>query len=546
MVCPEKTSIIQLVFALASVLAWARPTAALQLSAAPQLPGIETRAPASLRFHGSRSAELFTRESDESLRGVLEDSFQQKPSSQLPVGFVNASLPGFPWAGTMWTRDGGTFMRELVMRGYYAHASLLAECLMHLVEKNEDGYYLFPEYFKGSQPASGKELDGTASIIIGMVLLEERLPAGDPTGEHVEKFLFDPASPLAYFQKRLRGGGLIAGSGEFGCGFNFPGECVNVVQNDLIALALMAAGNLAEETGRAALAKDYRGLASGLQQEMLLHLVDRNHAWIWAIDPHTLQPDPAILSGNANLGFGGLNGIASMYPDVLGLTPLQSSWQGIQVSENTFQRLYETPLRKREFDEHGIWTQFDTYAAGLTTSPSYGQAYAMQAMLLFDKLDMVSKALDWLANATYEPIPEYKLHRASPYYFYERYYPPEAVGKIPLAEGCGALNLVNVSEPLKISRLILGVDDSTPGLLRVIPRLPTGWTSMEANNWPVRTTSGVIYVTITYTSTASGADFVLTATGGDRIPQLSVRLPSAQGTVWKTKRQVGSAHFVTH
>jgi hypothetical protein len=169
----------------------------------------------------------------------------------------------------------------------------------------------------------------------------------------------------------------------------------------------------------------------------------------------------------------------------------------------------------------------------------------MQAMLLFDKLDMVSKALDWLANATYEPIPEYKLHRASPYYFYERYYPPEAVGKIPLAEGCGALNLVNVSEPLKISRLILGVDDSTPGLLRVIPRLPTGWTSLEANNWPVRTRSGVIYVTIAYTRKASGADFVLTTTDGSQLQRLMVRMPSAHGAVWKSKMRVDSAHFVT-
>ncbi len=541
-----KAFILPPLCALALVLASASCGASSQSSDAHQPSGIETKAPASLRFSGNRTAELFTRESDESLRGVLEKSFVGEPSGPLPIGFVNASLPGFPWAGTMWTRDAGTFMRELVMRGYYAHASLLAECLMHLVQENDDGYYLFPEYFKGAQQASGKELDGTASIIIGMVLLAERLPASDPTREHINTFLFDSASPLAYFQKRLRGGGLIAGSGEFGCGFGFSGECVNVVQNDLIALSLMAAGNLAEETRHAALAKDYRSLASGLQQQMLKHLVGGNDAWIWAIDPKTLQPNPAILSGHANLGFGGLNGIASMYPDVLGLDPLQSAWPGIQVSEYTFQRLYETPLRKREFDEHGIWTQFDTYSAGLTTSPSYGQAYAMQAMLLFDKLDMVSKALDWLANATYDPIAEYTLHRDSRYYFYERYYPPEAVGKVALEEGCGALNLVNVSEPLKISRLILGVDDSTPSVLRIIPRLPTGWTGMEANNWPVRTTSGVVYVTIKYTRNGSGADLALTTADGGVLPQVSVRMPSAHGTVWKTMRHVNSANFETN
>ncbi|HEV2484908.1 MAG TPA: hypothetical protein VGT08_05195 [Terracidiphilus sp.] len=70
------------------------------------------------------------------------------------------------------------FTRELVMRGYYQHASLVAECLMHLVEKNQGGFYAFPRYFKGSAPGTGTEFDGAAAIVIAMEALWERLPAG--------------------------------------------------------------------------------------------------------------------------------------------------------------------------------------------------------------------------------------------------------------------------------------------------------------------------------------------------------------------------------
>src|SRR5579875_2761475 len=167
-------------------------------------PQLERDVAPTLRFSGTRSAELFTRELADSFQGALDHNFVAQENNEFPAGFVNASLPGFPWAGTMWTRDGGTFMRELVMRGYLLHASLLAECLMGLVEKNAQGFYAFPEYFKGKQRAAGTELDGTASIVIGMMLLWQRLPKGNETKAHIEQFLFQAGSPVAYFDSLVR------------------------------------------------------------------------------------------------------------------------------------------------------------------------------------------------------------------------------------------------------------------------------------------------------------------------------------------------------
>jgi hypothetical protein len=501
----------------------------------------------SLRFFGSPTADLFTRELDESFQGVLKKNFYAQARDGYPAGFVSASLPGFPWAGTMWSRDGGTFMRELVMRGYYQHAALLAECLMHLVKKNQNGFYSFPEYFRQSQPGSGAEMDGTTSIIIGMVLLWERLPDADPARKDIQHFLFQSASPLNDIQFELKMKPLIAGSGEFGCGLGVHGLCYNVAQNNLVRLALLAAARMADESGHSASAGEYRLLATGVNNAMNKYLVDQDGAWIWCIDTKTMKPDPFILNSPGNKGIGSINGVASMYADVLGLQPLTSSWVAdFRHSAKTFQHLYDTPLRKMEFDRYGIWTQFDLLAGGLLSSPSYGQGYAIQTMLLFDNMTMAAKALSWLANATYRPVPEYKLHRDSPYYFYERTYSPDAVGKVPLEEGCGALNLVNVSEPLKVSRLMLGVDDHSLREVDIIPRIPPSWQGVEADNWPILTRSGIVRANILFRRMESGTEFTLTLRPGEQIGDLRVRMPAKSGFVWREEKNARSVHFVTH
>ncbi|MFI5387821.1 MAG: hypothetical protein ACHQ50_17060, partial [Fimbriimonadales bacterium] len=449
-----------------------------------------------VRFFGSRSADLFTREITESFRGVLRQNFIREAGGPMPPGFVQASLPGMPWSGTMWTRDGGTFMRELVQWGYLEHAVMLSDCLIGLVRKNVDGYYSFPEHFDGSKPGTGSELDGTASIIVGMAALWERLPKGDPARQRIHDFLTGPASPVAFIRHRLKAQPLIAGSGEFGPGCFLPGEAINVVQNGLVLLALESAAFVSEGSGDKTGAGTLRDLAKKIADAMLGKLVDAEGRWIWCIDPQSFKPDPAIIDNEINRGFGGLNGVASMRADVLGFEPLAAKDRFALPSEKTFDSLYNTPLRKQQFDKYGIWTQFDSYRAGLATSPSYGQCYAVQTMLLFDKLDPAGKGLDWLATATYDLVPGYKLPRESPYYFHEQMFSPDAAGKIPFDVGCGALNLVNVTEPLKVARLVLGVDDTSPKVVRLVPRLIPSWSGVEATNWPILTAKGVVHADI--------------------------------------------------
>ena len=339
----------------------------------------------------------------------------------------------------------------------------------------------------------------------------------------------------------------MAGSGEFGCGWGVGGLCYNVVQNDLVRLALLASADMADEAAEITRAKRYRDLATRVGDAMEKYLVDKDGAWIWCIDVKTMEPDPRVLDSVGIKGNGSINGVASMSADVLGLQPLASTWRdGARHSEKTFQKLYNTPLRKAEFDHYGIWTWLDRYAGGFLSMPSYGQGYAIQGMLLFDNLTMAGKALSWLVNATYQPAPEYKLHRDSPYYFYERTYSPDAVGKVPLDEGCGALNLVNVSEPLKISRMMLGVDDHSSKMVSIIPRIPPGWTGVEARNWPILTDAGIVRANIFYQTTKNGAEFNLTLAPGEQIDDLRVRMLAKTGYIWREVKHAKKVHFALH
>src|SRR6201999_3952812 len=117
------------------VLALALLSEKLAAQAMPPVKAFDVQAdqPGRIVFTGSKTADLFTREVDESFKGVLEHSYVSQTDGKFPAGFVNASPPSQPWAGTMWTRDAVTFLRELVNWGYYQHACQTAQGLMDFV-----------------------------------------------------------------------------------------------------------------------------------------------------------------------------------------------------------------------------------------------------------------------------------------------------------------------------------------------------------------------------------------------------------------------------
>ena len=502
-----------------------------------------TSLPGTIRFWGSSTAVLFTLEIAASMEGVLRYNFVSDPADPM-LGFVSASINGRPWTDTMWTRDAGVFLRELVQWGDMQRACQVANCLMDLVRPNTQGFLTFPMYFKRGEPASGSELDGTAAILIGLVLLWERLDSRHPTRVKIEAFLDRPDSALRFLLNGLKTNSLIPGSGEFGGGVGVEGEFYNVVQNNLASLALTAAARMHTANCQDELAQECLAGARQIESGLLRWLRDPSGAWIWTLDVTSLQPDPQVLNSVINQGFGGLNGVLAMTADVTGLTPREDCPSIYQAGEATFDGLYSFPKRRAMFQKYGAWTQFDRLWDGFITCPSYGQAYAIQAMLLLDRLQMAGLAVDFLANATAKPPVGNRLDRTSPYHFYERIYLPEllAAWTSPVNQrneqpdwiasgfdgryfdqGCGALNLVNVAEPLKIARLILGVDDSNLAETRLTPRLLPDWQGMEGENWPILTSNGLVSATLRVERVPNGLRLRVQVHDGGTIPRLAVR-----------------------
>ena len=488
-----------------------------------------------LKFSGTASAELYTREIEESFRGVLKYNFISEPTKDYPLGFVRASPEPQEWNTTFWTRDGGTFLRELAHWGMVEHASAEVGCLIALSEKNEEGYYSFPEYFLKSEKGHGNELDGTSSIIIGMAELWKALPENSPLRDKIFTFLHQPESPLQYIHYKLALGPLLEGEGEFGPGCCLKGTALNVVQNNLCRLALLAGAELERGNKNSSLASRYSADAEKIRNNMMKYLVAEDRSWIWCANPLSLKPDSAIINDPINKGAGLINGVACMSSDVLGLTPMETDDKFRDFNLNTFNRLYNTPLRKDQFDKYGLWPQFDIYRAGLSSGPSYGDGYALQTMLLCDKMEMADKSVQWIANSTYQPVKEYQLKRSSPYYFYERSYSPDAVGKIDLDAGCGALNLVNVTEQLKVARLIVGVDDKDTNELRLVPRVPPSWSGYTATDWVIMTDNGMAKADISYNRQGNKINFKLAVKGNHQFKKIAVRLPYKGGWKWFIK-----------
>jgi len=102
-----------------------------------------------------------------------------------------------------------------------------------------------------------------------------------------------------------------------------------------------------------------------------------------------------------------------------------------------------------------------------------------------------------------------------------------------------------VTEPLKVSRLLLGVDDTALESVKIIPRLPPDWTSVVASNWPIRSTHGVVRAEISYEKKGTGAVLTLKLPKGERIDDLKVRMPSKNGYVWREQKHASEAKFVT-
>lgn len=449
-----------------------------------------------LKFYGTEEAENFSKVVNESFKGMENNLFVWDKKSPI-YGYCYQALEGYEWRDSMWSRDMGTLLREFTLYGHMDNACALAEQLMKRVGKNDDGYYAYPRYFTPDEyDKSGDEVDGTATVVIGLILLWERLDNSSSTKKTIYDFLICDESPIRWILKKLENQKLIAGTGEFGSGLGIETPSCNSVQNNLLRLVLIIAARFLKANNFDDLADKCEKKAAYLEENICKYLI-KDGKFIWCIDPETLEPDEKILNAEINRGITFVNGVLIMCEDVLGLDFADEKSLLYKTGENTFFELLEHPLRKELYEKHGMYMQFDEFWKGFT-GPSYGHGYAMQAATLLKRKDMLARMITYLTNYTMNPDPmPAGLVRESPYWLFERYYVPEALdyGTEPAA-GCGPLTIVCVTEILKAARLIAGIDHVTG---KISPTLPDGWTGFEAKGFPVLKDGKTVFYDITYT-----------------------------------------------
>lgn len=524
---------------------------------------LENLKPATIHFFGRPVAELFSKEVELSIEGVLANTYVSTDNSSLgPKGFIAASTRGYACEDTCWTRDCGAFLREASLWGYTEPAINIAHYLISYVSVGEDGHYTFPMFFQGQNKGSGSELDGTCIIVVGLIRLWQRLPDPHHLRARIYAFLHSATSPMRYIHEQLKGRPLLAGSGEFGGGWGVhAGQWCNVVQNTLARQALIAAASVEDEAGDADLAARYRADAQQLAQNMEKLLVGTDGAWIWCIHPETLRaPREKDVDYHA-CGTASLNGAAAAQADAEGTDCLRSSAAARRAAA-TLAKVYDTyPQRKEQFQKYGMCTFIapnpDTPEPfiGFTSWLSYCDCYAAEVMALLGRLDLLDKVMTWIAGTTYmagSPTAEFLTELASgkapsylgdcpaEYWFSERNFSPAWRGQRPI--GCGKLNLINVAEPAKLARLMAGVDDCAADIVKIAPRLPASWQGYDITNWPLWTGREIVRVDVHYKKTTPASHVLrVVVKDGRQIPKLTVNFPDGQTS--EKQNVAGEAEF---
>ena len=70
---------------------------------------------------------------------------------------------------------------------------------------------------------------------------------------------------------------------------------------------------------------------------------------------------------------------------------------------------------------------------------------------------------------------------------------------------------------------MIGIDDSNPDTLRLIPRIPDNWIGFVAKNWPAYTNNGIVKLDIVCKKSGGLVQFICHAS--EKIKTVVVRLP---------------------
>ena len=454
-------------------------------------------------FSGSDNAKMLTRIFPENLIDIARKV--ETVGGEFPKGFIHTSTIRHEFTNyynQAWTRDGGRGLIELARFGDSVRARAVAEYFStHITHGDHFGRATveneYPKHF---------ETDGNALILIGCwraYLINEKDKA-------FGKALLERLFPVFhYFEKGMNectSGDLIPCESELSGNPNTPYVVYGIYPNFAALCAIAAFENLADDLGDidklSYLNALEKRLAKGIEEKLISGKTEsktEQGAFINGIDENGAAFDTADweeLHFDAYCSTRQLCGILLSDVSEYGLS---DSFE--KIHRKTFDYINREMAKSPYYRKYGFVGVNCFHGAGGRhdeTMCGYGQSFFTQAALLADNTSAATKLIDGMCRLAYDGDVVIPLtNDMSPFIFHEcfNYENFEQgldhtfgvlknsrphVSDNPGDEG----NLVQEAEAVKVIALIIGVENTSDGKLRLVPRLPWDFDGITVKNYP--------------------------------------------------------------
>ncbi|MGD7790095.1 hypothetical protein ACQCX2_17435 [Propionibacteriaceae bacterium Y1700] len=477
-------------------------------------------------FGGNEQAEHFTQLANTSMF-FTTDMLNDKNS-----GFIDSSMINGIFANTLFVADFGPAIVELLKAGEVDRAR---EALAYL-PPDETGHYqqdiaagnlIFSTrlgILRADNYSQASKQAHWATVRGGMARIEELINA---TPYHLVK----------------------------GTNAETSGDSQGIYASGTSYYTLLAAAEAADRLGETADRDRWRAAAATLAQGMDEHLVwDADASWLG-------QP---MAKGTWKYG---------LTDDGRDPDRVLAGWQSIGSAKDIFHGLAGDDAQWRDrtdrtLDHHmaQFWSHWRTTGNNKGFGTDYGVlsergGWPLNSLLEGDRIADATKNLNHVVfnshdhnfapvgkNTALVPDNEADYSEWSPHLIIRETDPDDRGSSNLVGNGAGSedLNLVEYILFLKNARIMAGVDDQLPGdeNLRVVPRLPLGWTTASVHDWPVshRVDGGFGRTTLSYDYRRTPKSAEMTLRAGAETEGVPVRLgPFAKSATLRTATVDGAA-----
>jgi hypothetical protein len=235
-------------------------------------------------------------------------------------------------------------------------------------------------------------------------------------------------------------------------GESAAGKGYSVYPDAICMTALEALARMADSIGETKSAADWRDRAEKMRKAISARYLvdDSKYGRVWTLDFAGWPNQSTVL------------GPLITSADYKGFAPEDDDVAWRPANEAAYQRLIDT------------YRPFGFYGCAM----GYGQGFVTQAALLLDRMKDATTMLNWTAREAYDP----QIHS---------FIVPEGAqidpsGKFMYRSGDHG-NGVQEAEIVKAMRIVIGLDDTNPSRLRLLPRMPYRWNEIAVERYPVLT-----------------------------------------------------------